>query len=132
MKEHKGRVLCADDDPDTCEMMTILLGESGYDVTVAQTAADGLMLARDCAFDLIILDWHFKDGSGIELCQMIRNFDPKTPILFYSGAVYSQEVEKALKVGAQGYMVKPTGLSHLLKVISEHTGNEPGADRHEN
>ena len=132
MKEHKGRVLCADDDPDTCEMMAILLGESGYDVVAAQSVGEGLMMARRGSFDLIILDWHFEDGTGIELCQMIRSFDPQTPILFYSGEVYKQDVEKALKVGAQGYLVKPTGLAHLLKVISKHTGKEPAAERQAN
>ena len=112
------KVLCIDDDQDTCEMMIILLGQSGYEVIHAPTVAEGFMLARKGGFDLIILDWHFKDGTGIELCQMIRTFDPKTPILFYSGAAYQQDMEKAMKVGAQGYLVKPTGLTHLIQAIT--------------
>lgn len=126
------KVLCVDDDQDTCEMMTILLGQSGYEAVQAKTAYDGLMLSREGGFDLIILDWKLEDGTGIELCQMIRTFDPKTPILFYSGAAYQDEVEKAMKVGAQGYLVKPTGLAHLMQAISKHTGGEPGPDQQAN
>ena len=45
--------------------------------------------------------------TGIELCQRIRSFDQKTPILFCSGAVTESDRKAALNAGAQGYLAKP-------------------------
>jgi len=119
-------VLCIDDDKDTCEMITVMLGYAGYKVTQALTVAEGLSLARKGGFDLILLDWVFEDGNGLELCQMIRSFDKDIPILFYSGVAYEAEINKALRVGAQGFLIKPLGTEHLLEAVSRFVSNNPG------
>ncbi|HET8670389.1 MAG TPA: response regulator, partial [Candidatus Saccharimonadales bacterium] len=50
------RVLCVEDDPDSCEMMGLLLDVHGYDVTTAISVEDALGLARRGGFDLYVLD----------------------------------------------------------------------------
>src|SRR4051812_37509886 len=52
----KGHILCVDDNRDTCEMLTVLLGEAGYDVQYALCVSEGLTKARLGGFDLILLD----------------------------------------------------------------------------
>lgn len=101
------RLLCVEDDKDTCEALAHLLRMSGYEVTIASTVMDGLRLARVEPFDLIILDNWFKDSSGIELCRRIRELDPHTPIMFYSAAAYESDIQQGLSAGAQAYVVKP-------------------------
>ena len=46
-------------------MITLLLGQAGYEVIVATNIAEGLTLARKERFDLILLDWFFGDGTGL-------------------------------------------------------------------
>jgi DNA-binding response OmpR family regulator len=118
----KKAVLCVDDDQDTCEMLTILLGQAGYDVTHAMNVTEGLALAERGGFDLILLDWYLPDGTGIELCMNIRKFDKFTPIIFYTGEAQPTELHRALGVGANAYLVKPVDTDELLKVMESHIG----------
>ncbi len=118
MEKKKGRILCVDDDKDTREMMTALLGLEGYEVVVAEGVAEGLSLALADAFDLVVLDWVFKDGTGIDLCTMIRNTDAATPILFYSGMALNADIDNAIRAGAQGFLVKPVDFDELLQSVS--------------
>ena len=130
MKKNKGRILCVDNDQDTCEMITLLLGQAGYEVIVAMTIADGLTLARKEHFDLILLDWFFGDGTGLELCRMIRTFDSQTVILFYSGVVDKAEIKQAISAGAQGFLVKPIGIEDLVQTVSRFVNNDSGEGSH--
>jgi len=114
----KGRILCVDDDRDTCEMITALLGLSGYEVQHALSVGDGLAKAQAGGFDLILLDWSFEDGTGLELCRQIHAFDTKTPILFYTGEIDDAAIQEALSAGAQGYLIKPVAVDSLLQAIS--------------
>jgi DNA-binding response OmpR family regulator len=122
MGKTRGRILCVDDDGDTRDMMTALLGLEGYEVVGAQSLADGTSLALAGGFDLVLLDWVFKDGTGIELCTRIRNSDAATPILFYSGMALSADIDNAMRAGAQGFLVKPVDFDELLQSVSTFVG----------
>jgi len=119
MEQTKKRILCVDDDRDTCLMLETLFGLSGYEVTSAMTIADASRLAKKGSFDLYLLDWIFSDGTGIELCQYIRMFDTKTPILFCSGVAYEADINRAMSAGAQGYLVKPTEIENLIQTVRD-------------
>src|SRR5882724_1207319 len=123
MDEPKGRILCVDDDKDTRDMMTALLGLEGYEVVQARSVADGLALAVSDNLDLILLDWVFADGTGIELCKMIRRTSAAAPILFYSGMALKDDIDNALSAGAQGFMVKPVDFEVLLQNVSRFVGD---------
>jgi DNA-binding response OmpR family regulator len=116
----KGRILCVDDDQDTCEMVTVLLGQSGYDVQHALCVKDGLAKVRQGSFDLVLLDWSFEDGTGLELCRQIRARDSRTPILFYTGEIEESAIRAAISSGAQGYLIKPVAVDSLLQAISAY------------
>src|SRR5690349_15739436 len=116
----KGRLLCVDDDRDTCEMLTLLLGQAGYAVEHALSVGDGLTKARRGGFDLILLDWSFEDGTGLDLCRQIRAFGSRTPIVFYTGEIDDHAIEMAIRAGAQKYLIKPVAVESLLQAISEY------------
>ena len=115
------RILCVEDDVESREMMTILLGAGGCEVVTASGTTDALNLATKDRFALIILDNWLEMGSGVELCKKIRGFDPQTPIVFYSAAAYEADVQRAMKAGAQYYFTKPLGLQALVQTIKDMT-----------
>ena len=86
--------------------MAALLGARGYGVETARGYGEGLRLAGAVSYDLILLDYKYADGTGAELCRQIRESDPDTPILFFSG-VDPKLQREALCCGAQGFVIKP-------------------------
>jgi len=110
------RILFVEDHEDTWEVVAFHLRE--YQLTIARNFNEGLHLARQRYFDLYILDNWLPDGSGIELCHLIRKFDPNTPILFYSATDNEHDMEEALRTCAQVYLVKPTGIDELERCVT--------------
>jgi CheY-like chemotaxis protein len=117
MPPHVTRILCVDDDEETCSMLCGLLGLIACQATTAATAAEALELIAHTRFDLYLLDNWLPGGSGVELCRSIRRSDPSTPIVFYSGAGLDSEREEALAAGAQAYLLKPGDAAALLETV---------------
>jgi DNA-binding response OmpR family regulator len=113
----KRRILCVDDDPDTCWMLSLMLGNAGYEVKSASGITEGLKLAKSERFDLYLLDRTFADGTGVELCRRIREFDPQTPVVFFSGLAYESDRQLGLEAGAQEYLIKPDDLIRLIDTV---------------
>ena len=113
------RVLYIEDHEDTRELVTLLLTQRSYEVVSGATIESGIALAVAGDFDLYLLDSWLPDGSGLELCEKIRQFDKTTPILFYSAAAYASDHDMALKCGAQAYLIKPSQPSDLCRMVSE-------------
>ena len=111
------RVLYIEDHEDTRELVTLVLEQRSYEVVTGNSIKSGVALAGSQQFDLYLLDSWLPDGSGLDLCKQIREFDKATPIVFYSAAAYEIDRDLALKSGAQAYLVKPTHPSELCTVV---------------
>ena len=112
------RILVVDDDNDTCVMLCTLLQLSGYHVATARTIEDGLNHASAARFDLYMLDNWFPGGRGVELCRQLRALTPSFPILFYSGAGFESDIQRAMLAGANAYLVKPCEVAQLENTIA--------------
>jgi DNA-binding response OmpR family regulator len=117
MKPHARRVLCAEDDPDTCEMISALLGLIGCVVVSANTVGQALDFVKEGRFDLYLLDNWLPGGSGVEVCRRIRESGDTAPVVFYSGAGSSDDRREALEAGAQAYLVKPSDVGMLVETV---------------
>ena len=101
------RVLYADDNEDSCLMLSTMLGFSSIETTSANTIDEALRLAQAEQFDLYLLDSRFPEGSGLELCRKLRAFNSSIPIVFYSGDAGETDKAKGFTAGADAYLVKP-------------------------
>ncbi|MBD0373491.1 MAG: response regulator [Pyrinomonadaceae bacterium] len=99
----KKHILCVDDNSDSCDLMTAILKE--YEVTSTYSMADAIKRATAEKFDLYILDYHLPDGTGLELCLMLKTFDPDTPILFATATSSITEAQ-VITARAQGLVQK--------------------------
>jgi two-component system, OmpR family, response regulator len=111
------RVLYIEDHDDTRELVTLVLEQKSYEVVTGSTIKSGIDLASSQNFDLYLLDSWLPDGSGLDLCRQIREFDKATPIVFYSAAAYQIDRDEALDSGAQAYLVKPSPPSELCNLV---------------
>jgi DNA-binding response OmpR family regulator len=123
MTSSKGRILCTEDDADTRDLLIHTLTIAGYDVSCTDSAHTAIDRLKSEKFDLCVMDNWMPGTSGEDLCKKIREFDDTTPVLFYSGAAYPADKERARAAGAQGYLVKPVMADQLLaevgRIISE-------------
>jgi len=113
----KGRILCTEDDVDTRELIDLVLTQSGYEVVCASNV-QAIELAKTQNFDLYLVDNWMPGFSGTQLTEKLRQFDLKTPVLFYSGAAYETDREAARLSGAQGYLVKPADGNQLIAEVT--------------
>ena|GEM_PF-1348584 len=110
------RVLVIDDDPGVRRFLTRALDAAGLEVTAAETAADGLRLARGRP-DLVVLDVELPDLSGREVCRRLKA-DAETatiPVLMLSG-VFTDVADRtqALEDGSDAYLTKPVTARELV------------------
>lgn len=101
------RVLYAEDNEDSCFMVSVMCELSGIEVVTAMTVNEAWATAQSEHFDLYLLDSRFPDGDGLELCRRLRSFAPRTPILIYSGNTYEADKRNGLAAGANDYLTKP-------------------------
>ena len=117
MNQPNARILYAEDDADTRELVTLVLEMQNCQVVATESYEEALRLARAEHFDLYLIDNWMPHISGVKLCEQLREFDRHTPVLFYSGAAYDADRERALASGAQGYLVKPAGGEQLIAEV---------------
>ena len=101
------RILCVEDNEDTCELLTAMLGLSDIEAVAAPTMAEAVRLIGAGRFDLYVVDGRLPDSDGAALCVEIRRADEATPVVFFTGRAHEADREAALLAGADAYVVKP-------------------------
>lgn len=101
------RILCVEDDADTCEMLTVTLGHYGLDAVCVPDVAAALSLMGEEKFRFYILDGQLPGVSGLTLCEEIRSWDKLTPIVIFSGNCREDDRAAGLAAGADAYIFKP-------------------------
>ena len=107
------RLLIVEDEPKTGEYLKKGLTEHGYSVDVARTGADGLHLALETDYDLILLDVMLPVLNGWQVLAKLRE-KKETPVLFLTARDQVDDRVKGLELGADDYLVKPFAFSELL------------------
>lgn len=120
----KVHILHVDDDPDVRLLMAGSLQEFGYVVLTAGTVAEALQLAKDLKFNLCILDVRLPDGTGIELCQQLRELQPNVPIVYYSAYADEAIQREALSRCGDAYLQKPISAAELEQTIARLLNRE--------
>jgi DNA-binding response OmpR family regulator len=112
-------VLLVEDDEATRFGMTRLLAQEGYLVLTAGTAHDAMGLIRQPlnAIDVVLLDVHLPDASGIDVCARLLELYPGTPVIICTGEASPEEAAQLLRLGAHRYLRKPVSPDELLATV---------------
>ena len=116
--ENRPKILCVEDEPETCRMLQVLLPD--FEIVPAGTKLEAIQKLMHEDYALIFMDYYLPDGTGEEACHHIRHFDHETPILFITGSS-TFTATKAVSIGAQGVLKKasPTFVDELRERTSE-------------
>src|SRR5712692_8911667 len=113
-------VLLIDDDPVLIpEQVRQAFPAPRYQVEVAGTGAEGLARVSAMPPDVILLDLHLPDQSGLDVYQQIRRIDARIPVIFVTMAKTADTAIEAMQQGAYDYLFKPLDPHHLRRVVGE-------------
>ncbi|HEY6975791.1 MAG TPA: response regulator transcription factor [Chitinophagaceae bacterium] len=129
------KILLIEDDEQIVELVDIHLKDIFCESTKAFSGKEGLHLALNNKFDLVILDIMLPDMNGVEICRKIRLEKNTTPIMMLTAR--SEEIDKiiGLETGADDYLTKPFSIRELIARIkailrrTEINKNNPLPDR---
>lgn len=107
------KILIIEDDPQITKILKLNLKLSGFDTDNASTVKDAWSKITGDHFDLLLMDIGLPDGSGLDLCQKVRESGNDVPIVFLSALTDEATVVKGIKNGADDYLRKPFGLEEL-------------------
>jgi two-component system, NarL family, invasion response regulator UvrY len=115
------RVLIADDHPLVRQGMKQILSETD-DLVIVGEADDGaqaLQLARQCEWDVFLLDVSMPQRSGIDTLKQLKKEFPRLPVLILSMHPEELFAVRALKAGASGYLTKFSAPEQLVTAIRQ-------------
>jgi CheY-like chemotaxis protein len=111
------KILFVDDEDDWRYMATMYLTDSGYEVWTARNTAEAMRQAERIRPDLVILDLNLGGENGRTVLKLLKEKDPKVPVLLYTGMDHDQaSVQAMLGEGAQQYLRKTT-MGEMLKAV---------------
>ena len=110
-------ILLIEDEPDVVDFVKKGLGEESFEVSVALNGVDGLEMAINNPYDIVLLDIMIPEKNGIEVCKEIRGRGIHTPILFLTALNTPDNIALGLNSGADDYLVKPFKFNELIARI---------------
>jgi DNA-binding response OmpR family regulator len=114
----RNKLLIVEDDRKIALALALRLRAAGQDVLLACDALTGLDSAIKNQPDLVVLDIGLPAGSGLLVAEMIKNLAPRfTPIIFLTASRQPGLRDKALALGAAGFLEKPFEADELMAAI---------------
>ena len=111
------RIFFVEDDLSLIHGLSFALRQQGYEIVNARTCLEAENLWQDDSYDLVILDVTLPDGSGYDLCRLIRQTS-KVPILFLTAADEETDIIMGLDIGGDDYITKPFKLAIFLSRVN--------------
>ncbi|SNB46052.1 response regulator [Geobacter sp. DSM 9736] len=125
------RILVAEDDPLSSELLMAIFEDQGFRMDLARTGREAVEMWEKEEFDLIIMDVQMPKLDGIAATRMIRGKEQArgthTPILAMTAHAYQEERERCLEAGMDDFLPKPVDLKKGVEVIRSLLGKKvPG------
>ncbi|MCC7225796.1 MAG: heavy metal response regulator transcription factor [Burkholderiaceae bacterium] len=110
------KLLVIEDETKLAEYLRKGLSEEGYTVDVAHNGIDGLHLATEVDYDLLVLDGMLPGIDGLAVLAALRQ-SKQTPVLMLTARGQVEDRVKGLQSGADDYLLKPFAFSELVARI---------------
>ena len=112
-------VLVVDDEPGFRNMLQWELTHEGMTVETAENGAEGVRMAEQKHFDVIISDITMPEMDGLKLLQEIQRSAPQTAVIIATGFGAVETAVFAMQKGAVDFILKPYDLGHLLSCVKK-------------
>jgi two-component system response regulator VicR len=120
MAEEKKKVVCIEDEPEMIDLVKLILGRKGFELTGAMGGRDGLEAVRRIKPDLVLLDLMMPDMDGWEVYQQMKADEELKDIPVIVVTAKAQSIDKVLGLHiakVDDYVTKPFGPQELLQSV---------------
>ncbi|MBN1621467.1 MAG: response regulator, partial [Endomicrobiales bacterium] len=126
----KKKILVVDDDPDISSVLALTLNEKNYTVLNAYDGLQAVATAKKEKPDMIILDLMLPEMDGFDVIKKIKSDNEilNIPIIVITGRG-AKDKEKAIKLGAKEYLLKPFSMKTLLDELDSILGTVPNENQ---
>ena len=100
-----------------CASLCRLLGDNGFAVSTATSAAEGFQILQQRSVDLVLCDIAMPDMSGL---LFLSKISPEIPVIMMTAYASIETTRRAFKLGARDYLVKPFEFEELLVVVNQN------------
>src|SRR6516225_11524006 len=114
----KARILVAEDDDLTLELLATVLRSAGHDVTAVTDGREALDELERAPFDLVVGDVQMPRASGLELLDALSARAPETPLILVTAYANPGAAMDAIARGAADYLAKPVDVVALRATVS--------------
>lgn len=121
------RVVCIEDEPEMIDLVRLILGRRGFEVTGANGGLEGLEIVERERPDLVLLDLMMPDMDGWEVYQRIKSDEALREIPVIVVTAKAQSIDKVLGLHiakVDDYITKPFGPQELLESVEKILGPE--------
>jgi two-component system, OmpR family, response regulator len=108
------RILVVEDEEPIRDLVTTALRFTGFAVETAATGPEGLALARNDAWHLLVLDVNLPGLDGFSLCRKLREAGDEAPVIFLTARDDPADLHEGFTGGGDDYLTKPFGLEELV------------------
>ena len=113
----KYEMLLVDDDPNILTVIACALEHRGYQVTTASSGEAAIEALRMKDFDLVITDLNMPETDGTGVVKKTKELNPDHGVMILTGSGDATLVTETLRVGADGYMLKPCKLTEFWRRV---------------
>ena len=111
------RMLIIDDDEIVLNSCRKIFSGEGFDVVITSSPKEGLKLAADSQFDVVLCDWKMPEFDGLDVVEEIRKRRPDAVVVMISGYPSVGRATEAMKRGAMDYVAKPFTPEEITSVV---------------
>ena len=123
-------VLIVEDNVEQAYLTKLLLEEYGFSTNFVTNSSEAMKTIQSDKPRVVILDLMMPEVDGLRICRQIKASSgiENTRIIIYSGKMYESDRRKALDLGADAFLIKPTRANILIAKIKEllHPAAENG------
>lgn len=119
------RLLILDDDAPLRKRLARAMEQRGFDVAMASSVKEGVLIAQTKPLDYAVLDLKLEDGSGLEVVKSLQASNAACRIVILTGFGNIATAVAAVKAGALDYLPKPANTDQIIAALLQQDGAMP-------
>lgn len=117
MKNQTPHILVVDDELSMRELLEVMLGKEGYQVSCAESGREAISMIEKTDFDLLLCDIRLGDVTGIEVLRASKEHSPDIVVIMISAYASTEAAVEAMNEGAYDFVPKPFDNEELKQTI---------------